>query len=257
MSFKTLVNFRDLSEYTMKDGKKIAPHRLLRSGELCQLCENDVQLLTDTYQLKEIVDFRSEKEVIEKPDDTITNATYHNIDMFKGDEHEAPALAEIKKNRDTLSADERMLLVYEHLILSPISQKGFKQFFDLVLKTTQGAIVWHCFAGKDRTGIAAALLLHVLGASEETIYEDYLKTIEGRKAANDKILSKMKSEGADEQQLEDSHVMLTVRKGYLDYALQLINERFENVDHYIEHVIGVSAEEQAQLRHMYLINGAQ
>jgi len=252
MTFKTLVNFRDLGGYTMTDGRTIIPHRLLRSGELFDLAPEDIALLSDTYDLKEIIDFRSEDEITKKPDDTIPHAQYNNIDMFKGDEHEAPALAQIERERGTLTADQRMMLVYEHLILSTVSQKGFKTFFDIISNTQEGSVLWHCFAGKDRTGVSAALLLHILGASEETIYDDYMRTVPQRKAANDAIIANLKAEGADDKKIEDSYIMLNVKEAYLDYAYKLINEHYQNTDHFLEHIVGVSPAQQEQIRAMYL-----
>jgi len=254
MTFKTLVNFRDLGEYKTEDGRHIATGRLLRSGELYDLPAGDIELLRHTYNLKEIVDFRSAEEVSEKPDDYVHDTQYNNIDMFKGDEHEAPALARIERGRGTLSADQRMMLVYEHLVLSSVSQKGFKAFFDVVSNTEEGSVLWHCFAGKDRTGVASALLLHVLGASSATIYDDYMRTIEQRKEANALILANLKAEGADAQKLDDTYTMLNVKKEYLDYAFKLINEHYENIDYYLVHVLGISGKQQQQIRSMYLID---
>jgi len=228
MTFKTLVNFRDLGQYKTKDGHQIVSKR--------------------------IIDFRSEKEITEKPDDTIPHTQYYNIDMFKGDEFAAPALAQIEKERGTLSADERMMLVYEHLILSSVSQKGFQEFINLVAHNEEGSLIWHCFAGKDRTGIAAFLLLYLLGASEETIYDDYLQTNELRKNANTAILSALQAEGANQQKIEDTETMLTVKKEYLDYAIDLIKENYGTIDNYIENVLEISPKTQQKLREMYLLN---
>jgi Protein tyrosine/serine phosphatase len=253
MSFDTLVNFRDLGDYKVQDGRQIVAKKLLRSGELYALSAHDINLLVNEYHLSEIIDFRSEKETSSRPDDAIENAIYNNIDMFKGDSEDAPALEEIEKENANRTADERMFFAYEHLIVSPVSQKGFRKFFDILLNNKNGASLWHCFAGKDRTGIAGALVLYLLGASKETIHEDYLRTNASRKAANDALLADMKAKGASEKQLADTETMMYVKIEYLDYAVQVINERFGSIDAYITDVLGISDAERTAFQEMYLV----
>ena len=64
--------------------------------------------------------------------------------------------------------------VYERMMLDEQSQRGFAQFFDDVLAAEDGSVLWHCTIGKDRAGLAAALLLHALGVKREAVEQDYL-----------------------------------------------------------------------------------
>ena len=66
--------------------------------------------------------------------------------------------------------------VYERMMLDEQSQRGFAQFFDDVLAAEDGSVLWHCTIGKDRAGLAAALLLHALGVKREAVEQDYLAT---------------------------------------------------------------------------------
>lgn len=253
MSFDTLVNFRDLGDYKVADGRQIAPRKLLRSGELSDLSAHDIDLLVDTYKLRQIVDFRSMGEVEKRPDVDVPHATYHHIDMFKGDGDDAPALENMKGMNEAATADERMMFAYKHLIVSPVAQRGFRQFFDIMLNNAEGSTIWHCFAGKDRTGLAGALVLHLLGADQATILEDYLRTNESRKKANDKILAEMRANDASKAQLADTLVMLTVKQAYLDYALQVIHEEYQTLDNYVGNILGITEAEIEKFRALYLV----
>ena len=62
-------------------------------------------------------------------------------------------------------------------LLGDEAVKAYKQFFDILLDQEEGAILWHCSEGKDRTGLASLLILHALGVPPETIMEDYLLRI--------------------------------------------------------------------------------
>lgn len=252
MTFNTLVNFRDLGDYKTSSGQRIISKKLLRSGELVELSKNDIQLLIDTYHLTQIVDFRSEKETKKSPDDKIEHATYTNIDLFKGDEKDAPALEQIEKKKTKFSADERMFYVYKHLITSPNAHRGFHKFIQILLDNKTGSTIWHCFAGKDRTGLASALVLYLLGASKETIYEDYLLTNKARKAKNEEIIASLKANGGTDKKINDTLIMLNVKREYLDYAVKIIIDEYHNLDHYIHDVLKISQADKAQLQTQYL-----
>ncbi len=64
-------NFRDLGGLETADGRKIKPHKLLRGGHLAQLTPGDRQLLTETYDLKTVIDLRTGKERSQKPDQAL------------------------------------------------------------------------------------------------------------------------------------------------------------------------------------------
>ena len=77
MKLESTHNTRDLSLLVTKEGYKIKPNKLIRSGSLIRLTENDIKLLND-LNLKVVVDFRSEKEFVHKPDIKIDNVEYIN-----------------------------------------------------------------------------------------------------------------------------------------------------------------------------------
>lgn len=80
---KTLVNFRDLGGYSTGDGRVLQPKRLLRSGEVVGLSNQDANILTTNFKLEHIIDLRSAEEISEKPDDSLENVAYTNIDIMK------------------------------------------------------------------------------------------------------------------------------------------------------------------------------
>jgi len=252
--FQALVNFRDLGRYQTQDGRQIASKRLLRSAQLYNLPPSDIQLLMDVYNLRHIIDFRSQDEIDKGPDDMVPGAQYHHIEMLDGYGDMAPALAALRRTRIPTNAHDMMMDLYGHLVLSPVAQQGFAEFLNIALNNTEGAIIWHCYAGKDRTGLSAFLLLHILGASEATIYQDYMLTNELRKEANDAILAQFAAQGADEDTLQEMYTLLTVSEDYLDHAIALMRQTYGSIDNYIEQALGITQAQRAQLRDMYLLN---
>ena len=80
------------------------------------------------------------------------------------------------ENGEKLDGIEDMMVIYHQLAYDEYCQSQYAQFFELLTEEREGAILWHCSAGKDRVGIATALLLTFLGFDYETVMQDYLLT---------------------------------------------------------------------------------
>jgi protein-tyrosine phosphatase len=255
-TFETLVNFRDLGTYQLGNGGRIAEKRLLRSASLHKLSDADMHTLVDTYGLKHVIDLRTSGEVSNEPNKEIAETTYHHIDLYKTGVGSLPTFSEIQEvvdNPETrIDIVDYLRRIYSHVTLDPDSHEAMNDVFDVLLENETGAVLWHCTSGKDRTGLTSAILLHILGASKETIYDDYMKTNELRKTANDAFVEKLRDKGASDQLLEDVHEILLVRREYLDYTFDLINEHYGDLDTYIEDALQISQADQAKLRKMYL-----
>ena len=131
---------------------------------------------------------------------------------------------------------ELMITMYKDIInhLHPI----YRRFFDL-LQHSQVPVLFHCTAGKDRTGIASALILTALGVDKTTIISDYLLT-------NDCLTGKydnLRQYGRFVEFFE------TVRVEYLEAAFSEIDKNFGGMDSYLKNQLAVDVD---LLRTMYL-----
>jgi protein-tyrosine phosphatase len=131
---------------------------------------------------------------------------------------------------------------------------GYRRFFRILLELEEGsAILWHCTDGKDRTGIAAMLILTALGADRQTILEDYLLTNE----YNARQLAMVQAAFAKRELTEHQRRMLAFTTGgveevFLHNAIACLEERYGSVEAYMEQELGVGAAEREKLRRMFL-----
>lgn len=162
-------NTRDLGGYVTADGKwKIANHRLLRSNNLSKLTENDAKLLADTYDVKKVIDMRTNGQIKKSPDKAIPGAEWQQISIL-GNLADVPHVP--GRQPDDLSGDGAF---YDHrLEFSYSAVMGYRQFLSGLL-TQNGATLFHCSSGKDRTGIGAVLIMSALGMDRKTIETDYM-----------------------------------------------------------------------------------
>jgi len=248
-----LTNFRDLGGLVGFEGKKVKEKLILRSGEPVGLSEGDVAKLTEFYGLAHIIDFRGEKEISVRPVDIIEGTTYINIDIMASVmKKSVPSLEEILKNATAGSTEEFMTQAYTDFVLSDDAKIGYRKFIDVLLNP-QGALLFHCFAGKDRTGWGAVILLKILGVNAEDVMVDYMATNDGRKAANDQLIEEYRIKGFNDEQLMRLEEILSVKASYLETAFSVVKENFGTFDDYLVQVLNVTDEEVAKLRELYLV----
>ena len=189
------INTRDLGGYTTLDGRKIRFGRIYRTDALFAITEKDKETLSQKMNLKKVVDLRSIEE-IEKPGKAdqpipgcqiIVNPVQKSLneclpDPFPHPEYIIPRddikgtveyLFRIDPNGDVTEAFEN---VYQSFIMDPYGREQYANFLNIVYSNREGAIAFHCADGKDRAGVAAAIVLMALGVSDEDIIYDYLLT---------------------------------------------------------------------------------
>lgn len=171
------INFRELGGCPTKTKGKVKWHKLLRSGSLAQLSTKDVDSL-EQYGLRYVVDLRTNEESTYSPDKLSPKMKYLSTSVYPFSKELLANLGivnNLKLKATTLSYNQQ---VYLQMLLDPHSRAAYQRMFNVLLQNTNEneAVVFHCTAGKDRTGIAAFLILSALEVDFEAILEDYLLT---------------------------------------------------------------------------------
>jgi protein tyrosine/serine phosphatase len=162
-------NFRDLGGYPTLDGRTVKWRKLFRSDNQFHLTNEDVDYVANTLGVVTVVDLRSPEEFQHEASraNTIPTAQYHNIPFLQG----LASAGLVNTSQDPV---ERFASLYLGIVRAAGSQIASA----VTALATGGSLpaVFHCRAGKDRTGILAALVLGTLGVSEQDIIEDYAIT---------------------------------------------------------------------------------
>lgn len=255
---KDIVNFRDLGGIPAAGGKCVAPARLLRCAELSNISRETSLYLQEVYQVKNIVDFRSEAERKHAPDHEVTGACYRTLNFFP-DMDATGENSIVKGNQQQLSKIQsheqvyaKMKELYASFVTGAAPRAALREFLLILQNTEEGATLFHCTAGKDRTGVSAAVILHILGVGREEIMKDYLATNAMRREANHRTLEKMRSQGAAEEMLKIVETALCVEKEYLEIFFAAAEQEYGSFDRFITEGLKVGDEEQEKLREMYL-----
>lgn len=248
----TLVNFRDLGGYLGANGRSVCHHRLLRSAQPVGLSQADKHKLTKQYKLARIVDFRGENEALQAPVDSINGTKYTLIDILASQDKKAASRKGLMHEATSDTIDRHMNELYKLIAADTKACRGYREFIDILLKGKDGATLFHCFAGKDRTGVAAAIVLHILGVSAEDIFTDYLLTNELRREANERECAKALAAGLSEDKVNTMKTALGVKREYLQSFLDGVAAQYGSFDKYITEALHLKDSERLELRELYL-----
>jgi len=231
-------NFRDLGGYTGHGGRQVTWRRIFRSDHLASLTPDDQARLA-ALGIARTVDFRGERERAQ--------LAY----LLPAVEHYQLAIEPTVVQRAIeLQRDGRALTAQDAVGLMQETYRGFvhenaprfAEFFRILL-AKDTPLVFHCTAGKDRTGFAAALILLTLGVPRDVVMHDYLLT-------NDLYRRPAMAEGhAPEEVLA---VLWRVQAEFLDAALHKVDQDYGGLETYLVDVLGVDSAAQRELAGRYL-----
>jgi protein-tyrosine phosphatase len=168
VEFEGILNFRDLGGYTGDGGRQVAWRRVFRSGGLWDATSADLLRLRKEIGLRSVVDLRDKAEIESRGCWPVTaGITYVNVPLST-DSGNIGAVELVRSLGDTGK-------VY---LLNVRDVSYGRRLIEClrVIAEADHPLVFHCSAGKDRTGVLAACLLSVLGVDSEDIVEDYTLT---------------------------------------------------------------------------------
>ncbi|MFT8401944.1 MAG: tyrosine-protein phosphatase [Lentilactobacillus diolivorans] len=242
-----ITNFRGLGGYPVANGK-MKNGLLYRGGQIDNLSSNQVTFLEDDLNIARVVDFRSLDEAKQFPDTIWPGVIYQPIDVLVDAKKSGVSIQGMISNAGDIS--QVMLATYAQLVTSDSAQKGYHQFFEELVEDPKPTY-FHCFAGKDRTGIAAAVILKMLGASEKTIFDDYLLTNQLRKKANAQLINQL----ADKMTAAQQHAMakaLVVDRSYLAHFFDTVKREYGQFETYLREGLQLEPGYVDQLRSLYV-----
>ncbi|MDL2237961.1 tyrosine-protein phosphatase [Christensenellaceae bacterium OttesenSCG-928-K19] len=251
--FNKPENFRDLGGIKTTDGRQVKPGRLLRSGQLIGLDKQEKALLLGECGLKTVVDFRSAQETGRHPDDDLPGVRVVNFDLMEEMAEYTPGTDTMQKITNVEGVHQFMMTVYGLTMQNGGSQKKLAEFIKLVRGQQQGAVLFHCFAGKDRTGMAAAIILTLLGVDRQEIMKDYLKTNEMRAEANGKMVEAARAKGIPEEELATMNEFMVVRQQYMEHVYEMAEKDSGSLLEFIKKHLKVSDADMESLRENYLM----
>jgi len=240
-------NTRELGGYKTTDGKSVKWGMLFRSDKLSDISETDQQYLQN-LGIKKIVDFRSEAEKIEDPNIIPDGIKYIempiSVDGAMRSKIEAVLKGETDKEVKSFLIDANKEFVTDY--------NGVYEDFLRGLIDEDAPTLFHCTAGKDRAGFAAAITLIALGVSREDVINDYMKTNAFTKERIEEILNQIELMSLYQADAEILRPLIGVEKIYIETAFETAEEQYGSLENFIRVGLNISDEDIQKLRNKYL-----
>ena len=248
LPFQALDNFRDYGGYAVAEGR-VARGHLYRSAHQAKATDADLDRLA-ALNLATVVDLRRPSERRAQPSRRPANWVGRVIESAHDDGGEAPHIIFLK-TADLTEASGRAFMTdtYRRLPFEAAHIDLFSRYFS-ALAESDGPVLIHCAAGKDRTGLLAALTHSLLGVSRDDLIADYLLTnvavdLEGRAEGMARQLTERTGRRASHGAVV---AFLGVEVDYLDGAFAEITARHGSVAVYLERVLGVDVAAAERIR---------
>ena len=219
-------NFRDIGGFPAHGGQSVAWGKLFRGDDLHALTPGDLEYLA-SIPLTRVLDFRAEREMARVPDKLPPSVReYVPMSILPGS---------ITPEHIHVSPEEGekvMMESYRLFVKDPAITARFREFFRHAQNAEGGPLLYHCAAGKDRTGFATAMVLYALGVDDELIMQDYL-------SSSHYLAGKYPS----------AKGIFSVQEKFLRSALEQIQESYGSIGKYLRVALDVDVE---RMRSLYL-----
>lgn len=280
------LNTRDIGGYRTSEGRKVAWGRLFRSSELSYLTDADIRMLQDRH-VSAVVDFRGPKEAADAPD-RVPPATGQISSPVIGDRLDMDAVHRFlqKDGFPDGMYDEAKVSAYGpfYRMLTLVNSYddpnyvdklgGYKPFFKQLLdQPADTAVLFHCTGGRDRTGVATALLLFALGVPQSTIEADYtasndylqperdnpdsvafdkfrFSSVYLQPVTNRRFQEVAKSFGTSAERIRDA---IRLKPEYLQSLFDNVKRRYGSIENFMSAELGLGPQEIERLRQKYTI----
>ena len=226
------VNFRDLGGYATEDGQRTRWRVLFRADGLGELTVGDFTVLRD-LGIRTVIDLRAAYELERGQFDVVSHpVSYHHIPFIES----IPEPEEFDRRPDLLEA--------QYLEMLDNAGTEIRSALEVLAGPDALPAVFHCTAGKDRTGLLSAILLRLLGVAEETVVTDYALSQEAMGRLKEKIIRKYPD---SEEMLNGIEGVFSAEPAKMHTLLAYLHEHYGSVDRYVSG-IGVGPDVVARLR---------
>ncbi|RDX53855.1 hypothetical protein OH76DRAFT_1375137 [Lentinus brumalis] len=247
-----VVNVRDLGSYpTGQPGFITKPGLVYRAGEVSHITEEGVRQLRD-LGVTTVYDLRSETEMhkYETPIPTIEGVEVVHVPVFKTEDYSPEAMAK----RFELYASGKVEAFME-LYSQILDNAG--PAFGVVLRHIRDrpneGCLFHCTAGKDRTGVLAALLLKLVGVDDEAIARDYALTRVGREPAREMVMARLAKVPFFQANADGASNMLSSRHETMVAFLRMLDQRYDGAAEYLKKFVGLTDEDIITIRKNFCV----
>ncbi|DAA77213.1 TPA_exp: Uncharacterized protein A8136_6473 [Trichophyton benhamiae CBS 112371] len=249
-------NLRDVGGYTVSPTTSVRRNFIYRSAHLSSVTPTGAKTLVDELGISYIYDFRSEVEIARYPLVDIPGTTFTHVPVFKDQDASPANLALRYKDYAADEGPAGFIRAYKDILVSG-AKFAYKVVFEHIRDQPTQSLLFHCTAGKDRTGVFAALVLRLAGVLDnEVIGKEYELTEAGLDGLREEFIQKLlqhPSVGGD----RDAAVRMTSAKAAaIIGTLEWLDNEYGGVEGYMRKEIGFNDEDIRRIKKNIIVEGS-
>lgn len=241
VDFKKTTNFRDIGGLQTIDGKTIKSGKIYRSDNLSKLRKSEF-LRFNSLEIENVIDLRTIAEAKEKQDNLPNSVAYFSMPIVS-DQGDLMGQMKEKVLRGEVSEEESKELMKE--FYSKIVTENIPLLREVIFKiiTSEKPILYHCSAGKDRTGIVTALLFSIANVDRATIVDEYLLSNYYRSSKIKSTLKKAKLLKIIRPKINTNVILnfMSVDETYINAVFEIIDKKYNGMDAFIKNELKIDA----------------
>ncbi|SKB80181.1 tyrosine-protein phosphatase [Dyadobacter psychrophilus] len=245
--FSKTLNFRDIGGIKTMDGKTVRLGKIYRSGNLAELGNDEFTKFNATH-IGRVYDLRTDHEIKGKEDHLPPNVEYLHMPTVADNEGEIAQLKKKVINGEISESMARDMTTQFYEDAVSVNVKALRNIIKSIAESDE-PVLYHCSAGKDRTGIVSALILSILHVDRETIVNEYLLSNYYRNAQAEKTLGKAKMGKIIKRKmdLKAVEVLTTVEEGFINATFNTIDTKYGGMDSFIQNQLGIDQKTRMRL----------
>ena len=245
ISIDSVSNFRDVSI-----GSKMKKNLLFRCAKLSTLNIKDIKIL-ENLNPHAIIDFRDPKEVKMAPDNLSPKLQERYINLPISASTLSRMVSQKQINGDNIKSYEEVMEESYRMYIND-HKKVWIKFFEILLRSNKRPIIFHCSAGKDRTGIASFMIQSIFKNPMDLIFENYL-------ISNDLLTIKaataeQSTSSSNQDTLVTKNMLRTlgkVQQSYLSAAIDEIDQKYTSLENYFISQLGLEVNDIRKLEQIF------
>jgi len=251
--FSGLDNFRDLGGIKTQDKRYVSWGNFYRSDALCNLQTSEFSHF-ENLNIKKVFDLRSDFELKTAKDNLPQQVAYLHFPIFADNNSGMLQGMQQKMEQGVLTvSDAEELLIQANQSFAVDDVEKFKNLLHQFFSENLSPLLFHCTAGKDRTGFTAALILALLNVDKQTILAEYEMTNFYTQQKLEKLITGYMHQASSNLKIEPHaiEILMSVDKKYLNTAFDVIEKQYGGIDAYLKNQLGFSDDFRAAIISKY------
>lgn len=240
IGLENTINFRDLGGLKTKDGRTVRKGFIYRSDNLSKLETEDFGRF-NALRIATVYDLRTDHEIQGKEDHLPANVRYQHTPVVQDNAGEIKGLKKRVLNGEITEQQARDMTAKFYADAVTVNIGSVKNILTQITSSDQ-PVLYHCSAGKDRTGIISALILSILNVDRQLIVDDFMVSNYYRRARAEKTLGKAKLGRIIKPKLnmDAIEILSTVDESFINATFNAIDSTYGGMEPFIENELGIN-----------------